>query len=89
MSLRPIGERVIVKKIESEQQERTAGGIILTSRSSNMPDLGIIAALGTSDQLHEMKTGDKIYFEKGKEISFKGESYYVVNLEDIYAVRED
>lgn len=90
MNLKPIGDRVIIKLVEKKSEERTQGGIILTTEVKDLVNVGEILAVGSSDGMHEMKIGDEIFFERGREIelNIEGERYYIVNLKDIYALKE-
>lgn len=93
MNLKPLGDRVIVKADEAE--EKTAGGLILTSDSKEKPITGKVVAVGngTLDANGNkvevpVKVGDKILYGKygGTEVNVEGEEYLILRVEDIYAV---
>ncbi len=88
--IRPLGSRVVIKKLEAE--EKTAGGIILTSSAKEAPQMAEVVACGpgTDDEKMEVSVGDKVVFSKyaGSEIKFEGEEYTIMNQKDILAVVE-
>ena len=93
MNLRPLGDRVVIKKVEAE--EKTKSGIIVPSSAKEQPQMAEVLAIGveidkeekTKDQL---KVGDKIIFSKyaGTEIKVDGEEVTVLKFSDILAVIE-
>lgn len=93
MKLQPLGDRVIVKADEAE--EKTAGGLILTSDSKEKPVTGKVIAVGegTTDANGNhvsvpVKAGDKVLYGKfgGTEVTVDGEEVLILRAEDIYAV---
>ena len=93
MNLKPLNDRVIVKADEAE--EKTAGGLILTSEGKEKPVTGKVIAVGegTYDANGKLvpvpvKAGDKVLYGKfgGTEVSLEGEDYLILRAEDIYAV---
>ncbi len=95
MKLRPLQDRVIVKRLKSE--EKTAGGIIIPDSAKEKPQEGRIVAVGkgkvTDDgklQPLEVKKGDVVLFSKygGTEINIDGEEHLILREEDILAVAE-
>lgn len=93
MNLQPINDRVLVKADEAE--EKTAGGLILTSESKEKPVTGKVVAVGEgaldSDGKRipmPVKVGDKVLYGKygGTEVNVEGEDYLILNANDIYAV---
>ncbi|MGC8897747.1 MAG: co-chaperone GroES [Bacteroidota bacterium] len=90
MKLKPLDDRVLVEII-NEAEERTAGGIIIPDTAKEKPRTGIVAAVGTDEDLREkVKEGDKILFAKygGEEITMNGKEYRIVQRSDILAVFE-
>ena len=73
--IRPLGDRVVIKKAEME--EKTQGGLILTSAAKEKPQMAEVVAVGpgTKDEPMELKVGDKVVFSKygGAEIKYQGE----------------
>ena len=95
MNLKPLGDRVLVKADEAE--EKTAGGLILTTDSKEKPVTGKVVAVGngstdTNGKKIEIpvKVGDKILYGKygGTEVKVDGEDLLILRSEDIYAVFE-
>ncbi|MBR6473287.1 MAG: co-chaperone GroES [Firmicutes bacterium] len=88
--IRPLGTRVVIKKIEAE--EKTQGGLILTSQSKEAPQYAEVVAVGpgTEEEPMEVKVGDKVVFSKygGTDIKHEGEEYTIMKQSDILAVIE-
>lgn len=93
MAIRPVGERVLVKPLESE--EKTPGGIILPDTAKEKPQKGEVIAVGKGKVSEdgtvkplEVKTGDKVLYGRysGSEISHEGEEYLILKEEEILAV---
>lgn len=93
MKLRPLGDRVIVQRVESETQ--TASGIVIPESASEKPDQGTVVAVGpgrrTDDgKVHplELNVGDKVLFGKyaGQSAKVDGEEYLVIREEEVLAV---
>ena len=90
IGIKPLGTRVVIKKLEAE--EKTQGGIILTSSQQEKPQVAEIVAVGpgTKDEEMEVKVGDKVVFSKyaGTDVKLEGEEYTIMNQSDILAVIE-
>jgi chaperonin GroES len=95
MKIRPLQDRVIVKRIAEE--EKTKGGIIIPDTAKEKPQEGKVIATGkgkVSDEGKliplEVKVGDKILFGKysGSEIKLNGEEHLIMREEDILGVVE-
>lgn len=94
MSLRPLGDRVVIKRVEAE--ETTKGGIILTSAAKEKPQMAEVVAVGPggivdgNEVKMELKAGDKVIFSKysGSEVKFEGEEYIILSEKEILAVVE-
>ena len=88
--LKPLGRRVIIKKLEAE--ERTQGGIILTNTAKEKPQTAEVVAVGpgTKDEPMEVKVGDKVVFSKfaGTDVKYDGCEYTIMNQSDILAIVE-
>jgi chaperonin GroES len=95
MKIRPLHDRVIVKRLE---EDRTSpGGIVIPGTAAEKPVQGKIVAVGKGRTLEngqvrpcEVKIGDKILFAKysGSEVKLEGEELLVMREEDIMAVFE-
>ena len=95
MKIRPLHDRVIVKRLESET--KTAGGIVIPDSAAEKPMQGKIVAVGKGKILEDgtvlpldLKVGDKILFGKysGHEVKLDGEELVVMKEEDVMAVIE-
>ena len=95
MKIRPLHDRVIVKRLESET--RTAGGIVIPDSAAEKPVQGKIVAVGKGKILEDgsvraldVKIGDKILFGKysGTEVKVDGDDLVVMREEDVMAVIE-
>ena len=66
IGIRPLGDRVVIKKVEAE--EKTQGGLILTSSAKEQPQVAEVVAVGpgTKDEAMELKEGDKILVKAAK-----------------------
>jgi chaperonin GroES len=93
MKIRPLHDRVIVKRVEEETT--TAGGILLPGSAAEKPSQGVILAVGAGKQLDngtvralEVKVGDKVLFGKyaGNEVKVDGDDLIVMREEDIMGV---
>jgi chaperonin GroES len=95
MKLRPLHDRVIVKRME---EERTSpGGIVIPDTAAEKPIRGKVVAVGNGKILEDgkvrpldVKVGDKILFGKysGTEVKVDGEELLVMREEDVMAVLE-
>jgi len=95
MKLRPLYDRVIVKRFEEE--EKSAGGIVIPDAAKEKPIRGEVIAVGNgkpqdNGELRPLavKVGDNVLFGKfaGTEIKLDGENLLVMNESDIMAVAE-
>jgi chaperonin GroES len=95
MKIRPLHDRVIVKRLEEE--EKTKGGIIIPDTAKEKPLEGRVVAAGNGKVLEngqvrklEVKEGDRILFGKytGSEVKIDGEEHLILREEDILGVIE-
>jgi chaperonin GroES len=95
MKLKPLGGRVIVEPIE--QEEMTAGGIILPETAKEKPQEGKILAAGPGDRdeagnriVMEVKVGDRVLYAKysGTEVKIDGKKMLILRESDILAIVE-
>ena len=95
MKVRPLHDRLIVKRVEEE--EKTKGGIIIPDTAKEKPIEGKVIAAGAGrinkdgkKMPMEVKTGDRILFAKygGTEVKMDGEEYLMMKEEDVLAVIE-
>ena len=93
MNIRPLHDRVIVKRVEEETT--TPGGIVLPGSAAEKPSQGKVLAVGSGKLLDngtvralEVKVGDKVLFGKyaGNEVKVDGEDLIVMREEDIMGI---
>ena len=90
MKVKPLQDRVIVKRIEEE--EKTKGGIIIPDTAKEKKHLGTVIEVGTDEELKELvKPGDKVLYGKyaGEEIKLDDKEYILLQRSDILAIIED
>ena len=95
MAFRPLGDRVLVKRVEEE--EKTRGGIIIPDTAKEKPQEGEVVAVGPGArddsgkvQPLDVKTGDRILFGKwsGAEVKLDGKDLLIMKESDILGVLE-
>lgn len=96
MKLRPLHDRVIIKRIEVEA--KSAGGIVLTGSAAEKSTRGEVVAVGNGRILEsgearplDVKVGDKVLFNEGygvKTEKIDGEEYLIMSESDILAIQE-
>ena len=93
MKLKPLNDRVLVKRLESE--EKTAGGLYIPDTAKEKPSKGEVVAVGPGKTAKDgkviamaVKVGDQVLFNKygGTEIKLDGKEYKILNTDDILAV---
>ena len=87
MKIRPLGDRIVVKRTQHE--EKTKGGIIIPDSAKEKPVEGLVIAVGAG-KVHplDVKEGDKILFGKyaGTEVKLDGEEHVLLREDDVLAV---
>lgn len=94
MKLVPLGDRVVLK--QSEKEETTKSGIILTAKAQEKPVTAEVVAVGPGGVVDgkevtmQVKEGDKVIYSKyaGNEVKVDGEEYIIVKQNDILAIVE-
>ena len=95
MKLRPLHDRVIVKRLE--QETKTASGIVIPDNAAEKPDQGEILAVGPGKRddkgvfiVLNVKVGDRVLFGKysGQAVKVDGDELMVMREEDLFAVVE-
>jgi chaperonin GroES len=95
MNIRPLGDRILVKRIQEE--EKTKGGIIIPDTAKEKPQEGRVVAVGKGKVTEDgkllspdVKAGDRILFGKyaGSEIKLEGEEHLILREDDILGVLE-
>jgi chaperonin GroES len=95
MNLRPMQDRIIVKRVDEET--KTAGGIFIPDTAKEKPQQGEVVAVGKGKKTEDgklipmdVKVGDKVLFGKysGSEIKLEGQDYLIMREDDILGVVE-
>ena len=95
MFIRPLYDRIIVKRVE--QQRTTAAGIVIPDTAAEKPEQGEVVAVGSGRLLQDgsvrplqVKTGERVLFGKyaGQTVKLDGEEFLVMREEDILGVIE-
>ena len=95
MKIRPLNDRILVKRLEEE--EKTAGGIIIPDSAKEKPAEGEIVAVGPGKMNDggerapmDVKVGDRVLFSKygGTDVKLDGEDYLIMREDDILGVIE-
>ncbi len=96
MNIRPLHDRVIVRRLEEER--KSPGGIVIPDTAAEKPIQGKVIAVGKGKILEngevrpmDVKVGDRVLFGKysGTEVKIAGEEYLVLREEDLMGVIED
>jgi len=95
MNIRPLHDRVIVRR--QEEERTTAGGIVIPDSATEKPSMGEVLAAGSGKitdsgdvRALDVKVGDKVYFGKysGTEIKVDGDELLIMREDDIIAIVE-
>ena len=95
MNIRPLHDRVVVRRMEEERT--TAGGIVIPDSATEKPSTGEVVAVGNGKitdsgdvRAMDVKAGDKVMFGKysGTEVKVDGEELLIMREDDIMAVVE-
>ena len=92
MKIQPLGERVVIKMLESE--ETTKSGIVLPGTAKEKPQIAEVVEVGPGGMVDgkevkmEVKIGDRVLISKyaGTEVKLDGEEYTILSQSDILAV---
>ena len=95
MKIRPLHDRILIKRLEEQEQKK--GGIIIPDTAKEKPQEGKVIAVGQGKVNDDgkkvpldVKTGDKILFGKysGSEVKIDDEEYLIMREEDVLAIIE-
>jgi chaperonin GroES len=95
MKIRPLQDRILVKRIEEE--EKTKGGIIIPDTAKEKPSEGKVVSVGKGKVLEdgklqplEIKKGDRVLFNKysGTEVKIEGEEHLIIREDDVLGICE-
>ncbi|WP_417912271.1 co-chaperone GroES [Candidatus Electronema sp. TJ] len=96
MNIRPLNDRILVKRLEEE--EKTAGGIIIPDSAKEKPAEGKVIAVGAGKRndagqriTMDVKAGDRVLFSKygGTDVKIGSEKYLIMREEDILGIIEE
>jgi chaperonin GroES len=95
MKIRPLQDRILIKRVDEEQ--KTAGGIIIPDTAKEKPQEGRVVAVGNGkvgddgkQRPLDVKKGDRVLFSKyaGTEVKLDGEEHMIIREEDVLGVIE-
>lgn len=94
MKIRPLADRVVIKKVEAE--EKTASGIVLPGAAKEQPQIAEVVEVGPGGIVDgkeikmELKVGDRVIFQKysGTEVKIEEQEYTILRQSEILAVVE-
>ena len=95
MKIRPLGDRILVKRIEEE--DKTSGGIIIPDSAKEKPQEGKVIAVGKGRRLDDgklqpldVKRGNRVLFGKyaGTEVTVEGEEHLIIREDDVLGIME-
>jgi chaperonin GroES len=95
MNIRPLYDRIVVKRVE--EKETIQGGIIIPDSAKEKPQEGEVVAVGQGKRLDsgkvvalDVKAGDRILFGKysGNEIKLDGEEYVIMREDEVFGILE-
>lgn len=95
MSIRPLGDKLVIKLIEDTEQ--TSGGIFIPDSAKEKPQKGEVVAVGPGKTLEdgkreemEVKVGDKVLFAKyaGTDVKMEDETFKIMSVKDVLGVLE-
>ena len=84
MSMKPLGDRVVLKQQEAE--EKTKSGIILPDSAKEKPQAAVVVSVGPD--VDQVKEGDKVIYTEyaGTEVKYQEEEYTIVDQKDVIAI---
>ncbi|WP_027339445.1 co-chaperone GroES [Halonatronum saccharophilum] len=94
MSIKPLGDRVVIKSVEAKE-EKTKSGIVLPDSAKEKPQQGEVVAVGSGRKLDsgetiapEVNAGDIVIYSKfaGSDIKHNGEEYLIISEKDVLAI---
>ncbi len=95
-AIRPLGDRIVVTRIDQEQ--KTSGGIVIPDTAKEKPDQGVISVVGPGKKLESgsvlpmnLQAGDRVIFGKyaGTEVKLDGETFVIMREDDVLGVVTD
>jgi chaperonin GroES len=97
VKIRPLGDRILVKRLDEDKEQRTAGGIIIPDTAKEKPMEAKVEAVGPGRRLEDgklvkldVKVGDRVLIGKysGTDVKLDGEEYLIMREDDVLGVIE-
>lgn len=94
--IKPLGDRILVERLE-EEEDKSAGGIIIPDTAKEKPMEGKVVAVGSGRRLDDgkvmppnVKVGDRVLLGKwgGTDVTVDGKEYVILNEDDVYGIIE-
>jgi len=84
MNFKPLGKRVLVKRLEEENT--TSSGIIIPDNAKEKPSQGEVVAI--SSEVETLACSDKVVFGKysGNEVTLEGKKYLILDVDDVFGI---
>lgn len=88
-AIKPIGCRLLIR--QEAKEENKIGSLYIPDTAKTKPEIGLILAVGTSEEALQFKAGEKIIYGKytGNDIRINGEDYILMHTDDILAKIEE
>ncbi len=95
--IRPLGDRILVKRLDEDNEQKTAGGIIIPDTAKEKPMEAKVIACGKGRRTDEgevreleVKVGDRVLISKyaGTEVKIEGDEYLIMREDDVLGVVE-
>ncbi len=97
LKIRPLGDRVLVQRLDEEKEQRSAGGIIIPDTAKEKPMEGKVVAVGPGRKMDDgsiraldVKAGDRVLISKyaGTEVKIEGDDFLIMREDDVLGVVE-
>ena len=88
MTVKPLGDRVLVKM--EREEEKTKGGLFIPETAQEKTQVGEVVAVGTDDEEITVKKGDRVMFDKyaGTTVKIGDDDHLILTMSDVLAVVE-
>ncbi|MEX2445447.1 MAG: co-chaperone GroES [Alkalispirochaeta sp.] len=89
MTVKPLGDRILVKM--EREEEKTKGGLFIPETAQEKTQVGDVVAVGTDDEQITVKKGDRVMFDKyaGTTVKIGDDDHLILTMSDVLAVVED
>tara|TARA_B100000614_G_scaffold262312_1_gene295214 strand:+ start:2606 stop:2875 length:270 start_codon:yes stop_codon:yes gene_type:complete len=89
MTVKPLGDRILVKM--EKEEEKTKGGLFIPETAQEKTQIGKVVAVGTDDDEITVKKGDRVMFDKyaGTTVKIGEDDHLILTMSDVLAVVED